>query len=71
MEASRVEELEQLGMVWSVHASAWDAGLDAVRSYAAVHGHFLPPTTAVREGAPTSICRTFRWHAITNHASER
>ncbi|MFD9445863.1 Helicase associated domain protein [Streptomyces sp. NPDC060006] len=47
LEASRVAELERLGMVWSVHASAWDAGLEVARSYAAVHGHFLPPTGAV------------------------
>ncbi|MFF3489401.1 Helicase associated domain protein [Streptomyces sp. NPDC002701] len=47
LEASRVAELEKLGMVWSVHASAWDAGLDVARSYAAVHGRFLPPTGAV------------------------
>ncbi|KOV71836.1 hypothetical protein ADL00_07000 [Streptomyces sp. AS58] len=39
LEASRVAELETLGMVWSVHASAWDAGLDVARSYAAVHSH--------------------------------
>ncbi|MEU9663543.1 DEAD/DEAH box helicase [Streptomyces chartreusis] len=49
LEASRVAELEQLGMVWSVHASAWDAGLEVARSYAAVHGHFLPPASAVWE----------------------
>ncbi|MEV2236371.1 Helicase associated domain protein [Streptomyces phaeochromogenes] len=47
LEASRVAELERLGMVWSVHASAWDAGLEVARSYAAVHGHFLPPANAV------------------------
>ncbi|WP_328847997.1 helicase associated domain-containing protein [Streptomyces sp. NBC_00258] len=47
LEASRVTELERLGMVWSVHASAWDAGLEVARSYAAVHGHFLPPANAV------------------------
>ncbi|WP_078959972.1 DEAD/DEAH box helicase [Streptomyces sp. NRRL B-24085] len=50
LEASRVAELEQLGMVWSVHASAWEAGLAVARDYAAVHGHFLPPTTAVWGG---------------------
>lgn len=50
LEASRVAELEQLGMVWSVHASAWDAGLEVARSYAAVHGHFLPPANAVWGG---------------------
>lgn len=51
LEASRVEELERLGMVWSVHASAWDAGLEVARSYAAVHGHFLPRASAVWEDA--------------------
>jgi hypothetical protein len=50
LEASRVTELEQLGMVWSVHASAWEAGLAVARDYAAVHGHCLPPTTAVWGG---------------------
>ncbi|MFF7139469.1 MULTISPECIES: helicase associated domain-containing protein [unclassified Streptomyces] len=37
-------------MVWSVHASAWDAGLAVARDYAQVHGHCLPPTTAVWGG---------------------
>ncbi|MEU8757370.1 Helicase associated domain protein [Streptomyces chartreusis] len=50
LEASRVAELERLGMVWSVHASAWDAGLEVARSYVAVHGHFLPPASAVWGG---------------------
>ncbi|MGW3290004.1 Helicase associated domain protein, partial [Streptomyces sp. NPDC001002] len=50
LEAGRVAELEALGMVWSVHASAWDAGLEVARSYAAVHGHFLPPASAVWGG---------------------
>ncbi|WP_329256693.1 helicase associated domain-containing protein [Streptomyces pseudovenezuelae] len=57
LEASRVTELEKLGMVWSVHASAWEAGLAVARDYAAVHGHFLPPTTAVwgRDGFPIGV----------------
>lgn len=50
LEASRVKQLEALGMVWSVQASAWEAGLAVARSYAAVHGHLLPPTTAVWGG---------------------
>ncbi|MET9915022.1 Helicase associated domain protein [Streptomyces sp. NPDC006476] len=49
LEASRVAELERLGMVWSVHASAWDAGLEVARSYASAHGHFLPSASAVWE----------------------
>ncbi|WP_424894260.1 Helicase associated domain protein [Streptomyces sp. SAI-124] len=50
LDATRVTELQNLGMVWSVHASAWEAGLAVARDYAAVHGHFLPPTTAVWGG---------------------
>ncbi|MFJ9351696.1 Helicase associated domain protein [Streptomyces sp. NPDC101237] len=50
LEASRVEQLEALGMVWSVQASAWEAGLAVARSYAAAHSHLLPPTGAVWGG---------------------
>lgn len=52
LEASQVAELERLGMVWSVHASAWDAGLEVARSYAAVHGHCLPAASVVWESFP-------------------
>ncbi|MFF1679990.1 Helicase associated domain protein [Streptomyces sp. NPDC058256] len=52
LEASRVAELERLGMVWSVHASAWDAGLEVARSYAAVHHHCLPAASVVWESFP-------------------
>ncbi|MER5757560.1 Helicase associated domain protein [Streptomyces sp. NPDC002088] len=57
LEAGRVSELEALGMVWSVQASAWDAGLAVARSYAAVHGHFLPPASAVwgGDGFPVGV----------------
>ncbi|MEU2339501.1 Helicase associated domain protein [Streptomyces sp. NPDC013172] len=50
LEAARVEQLEALGMVWSVQASAWEAGLAVARAYADAHGHLLPPTTAVFGG---------------------
>ncbi|MGW3099679.1 helicase associated domain-containing protein [Streptomyces sp. NPDC001102] len=50
LEAGRVAELETLGMVWPVQASAWEAGLAVARSYADAHGHFLPPATAVWGG---------------------
>ncbi|WP_407700022.1 helicase associated domain-containing protein [Streptomyces liliiviolaceus] len=52
LEASRVTELEKAGMVWSVHASAWDAGLEVARSYAAVYGHCLPAASVVWESFP-------------------
>ncbi|MFE7961188.1 helicase associated domain-containing protein [Streptomyces sp. NPDC057413] len=34
-------------MVWSAWETAWAEGLAVARDYAAAHGHFLPPTTAV------------------------
>lgn len=55
LEASRVSELEKLGMVWSVHASAWDAGLAVARDYAAVHGHCLPGAGVVWDGYPLGV----------------
>ncbi|MEU8936256.1 helicase associated domain-containing protein [Streptomyces sp. NPDC048409] len=45
-----VEQLETLGMVWSVQASAWEAGLAVARAYAEAHSHLLPPTGAVWGG---------------------
>ncbi|MBT2386546.1 DEAD/DEAH box helicase [Streptomyces sp. ISL-11] len=48
----RVAELDQLGMVWSHQEVAFDEGLAAARAWAAVHGHFLPPATAVWDGYP-------------------
>ncbi|NNN38234.1 helicase, partial [Streptomyces sp. S3(2020)] len=50
LEAKRVAELEALGMVWSVHASAWDAGLAVARDYARVHRHCLPGASVVWDG---------------------
>ncbi|WP_331763154.1 helicase associated domain-containing protein [Streptomyces sp. NBC_01590] len=52
LEAGRVSELEQLGMVWSEQEAAWANGVAVARKYAEVHGHFLPPTTAVWDGHP-------------------
>ncbi|WP_284435581.1 DEAD/DEAH box helicase [Streptomyces sp. TUS-ST3] len=55
LDAKRVTELENLGMVWSVHASAWEAGLAVARDYAAVHGHCLPGATVVWDGYPLGV----------------
>jgi superfamily II DNA or RNA helicase len=55
LETSRVSELETLGMVWSVHASAWDAGLAVARDYANVHGHLLPGASVVWDGFPLGV----------------
>ncbi|MEV5177900.1 Helicase associated domain protein [Streptomyces flaveolus] len=50
LEASRVVQLDALGMVWSHHDVAWEEGLAVARSWADAHGHFLPPVSAVGEG---------------------
>ncbi|MHA6756940.1 helicase associated domain-containing protein [Streptacidiphilus sp. PAMC 29251] len=34
---SRVQRLEELGMVWNAHEAAWDANLAIARTYAATH----------------------------------
>ncbi|WP_242879862.1 helicase associated domain-containing protein [Streptomyces mobaraensis] len=50
--ADRVAELDGFGMVWSHRDVAFEEGLAAARGWAAVHGHFLPPATAVWDGYP-------------------
>ncbi|MEW2298093.1 helicase associated domain-containing protein [Streptomyces sp. NPDC006743] len=54
LEATRVAELEALGMVWSVYTE-WDGMLAVARSYAEAHGHFVPPAPAVWEGQPIGV----------------
>lgn len=55
LEAGRVAELEKLGMVWSEQDAAWADGIAVAKEYAAAHGHFLPPTTAVWDGHPIGV----------------
>ncbi|MGW2190109.1 Helicase associated domain protein [Streptomyces sp. NPDC001719] len=52
LDRARVEELDRLGMVWSHQDVAFEEGLTAARAWATVHGHFLPPATAVWDGYP-------------------
>ncbi|MHA7962300.1 helicase associated domain-containing protein [Streptomyces sp. L500] len=51
----RAAELDGLGMVWSHQDVAFEEGLAAARAWAEVHGHFLPPATAVWEGYPVGV----------------
>ncbi|GAA5032583.1 hypothetical protein GCM10023335_75260 [Streptomyces siamensis] len=46
--ARRLVELEALGMARSAWGTAWADGLAVAKDCAAVQGHFLPPTNAVR-----------------------
>ncbi|MGY3056263.1 hypothetical protein ACVWZD_000951, partial [Streptomyces sp. TE3672] len=52
LDAGRVKQLDGLGMVWSHQDVAFEEGLAAARAWAAVHGHLLPPATAVWGGYP-------------------
>ncbi|MFJ2590347.1 Helicase associated domain protein [Streptomyces sp. NPDC087538] len=52
LDPGRAEQLDGLGMVWSHQDVAFEEGLTAARAWAAVHGHLLPPATAVWEGYP-------------------
>ncbi|NEB75833.1 DEAD/DEAH box helicase family protein [Streptomyces sp. SID14478] len=52
LDTNRAAKLDELGMVWSHRDLAFDEGLTAAREWAEVHGHFLPPLTAVWNGYP-------------------
>jgi superfamily II DNA or RNA helicase len=55
MDASRVEQLEKLGMVWSHFDVAWEEGLAAARGWAAEAGHLLAPLDATHQGYRVGI----------------
>ncbi|MFJ8036504.1 Helicase associated domain protein [Streptomyces sp. NPDC096032] len=50
MDADRIAQLEQLGMVWSHYDVAWEEGLAAARGWAAENGHLAAPTDATFQG---------------------
>ncbi|MGN9796244.1 Helicase associated domain protein [Streptomyces sp. OZ13] len=55
MDEDRVEQLEELGMIWSHFDVAWEEGLSAARGWAAEHGHLLAPLDATFQGAAVGI----------------
>ncbi|MFB7293362.1 DEAD/DEAH box helicase [Actinacidiphila glaucinigra] len=55
MKPKRAAESDDLGMVWSHWDVAFQEGLSAAREWAAVHGHLLPPATAVWNGYPVGV----------------
>jgi superfamily II DNA or RNA helicase len=55
MDADRVAQLEELGMVWSHFDVAWEEGLAAARGWAAEAGHLLAPTDATYQGYRVGI----------------
>jgi superfamily II DNA or RNA helicase len=50
MDADRIKQLEELGMVWSHFDVAWEEGLAAARGWAAEAGHLLAPLDATFQG---------------------
>ncbi|MFF3959530.1 Helicase associated domain protein, partial [Streptomyces sp. NPDC001890] len=70
LDAGRVEQLDGLGMVWSHQDVAFEEGLTAARAWATVHGHLLPPTTAVWDGYPVGTwAKNQRYAARTADAN--
>ncbi|MFB8027276.1 MULTISPECIES: Helicase associated domain protein [unclassified Streptomyces] len=55
MSDDRIDQLENLGMIWSTVDLAWEEGLAAARAWAHLHGHLLAPLDATYEGAKVGI----------------
>ncbi|MFJ3624379.1 Helicase associated domain protein [Streptomyces iakyrus] len=55
MDDSRVQQLEELGMVWSHYDVAWEEGLAAARGWAGEAGHLLAPLDATFQGYRVGI----------------
>jgi hypothetical protein len=55
LDEDRIQQLEQLGMVWSHYDVAWEEGLAAARGWAAENGHLLAPLDATYQGAKVGI----------------
>lgn len=55
LDAERVQQLEQLGMVRSHRYVAWEEGLTAARGWAEENGHLLAPLDAVHRGHKVGI----------------
>ncbi|MEV0504797.1 Helicase associated domain protein [Streptomyces spectabilis] len=55
LDTPRIVEAERLGMVWSAQDAAWEEGRGVAEDYAAVHGHCLPPTSAVWRDYPIGV----------------
>ncbi|WP_325100286.1 helicase associated domain-containing protein [Streptomyces broussonetiae] len=55
LDGERVQQLEQLGMVWSHRDVAWEEGLTAARGWATENGHLVAPLDAVHRGHKVGI----------------
>lgn len=72
LDAERVKELDELGMIWSAFDTAFTDNLTAVAGYAAEHGHACPPAEAVWGGRPVgTIMKNLRTAQRRTEALER
>ncbi|MCC9312316.1 helicase associated domain-containing protein [Kitasatospora sp. RB6PN24] len=72
LDPERVQELDELGMVWSAFDTAFTDNLTAVAGYAAEHGHACPPAEAVWGGRPVgTIMKNLRTAQRRTEALER
>lgn len=72
LDAERIAELDELGMVWSAFDTAFTDNLVAVAGYAAEHGHACPPNEAVWNGRPVgTILKNLRTAQRRTEALER
>ncbi|OIJ92421.1 helicase [Streptomyces monashensis] len=55
LDTERIQQLEQLGMVWSHRDVAWEEGLTAARGWAQENGHLVAPLDAVYRGHKVGI----------------
>ncbi|MER5450607.1 Helicase associated domain protein [Streptomyces sp. NPDC002766] len=55
LDAERVEQLDELGMIWAHAEVAFAEGLSAARGWAAEHGHLLAPADAMLEDYPVGL----------------
>ncbi|MFE4600461.1 Helicase associated domain protein [Kitasatospora indigofera] len=46
----RINELDQLGMIWDKHARSWDRGYAHARAWAETHGHLAIPAAEKLDG---------------------
>ncbi|MFF3691615.1 Helicase associated domain protein [Streptomyces sp. NPDC002187] len=51
----RTRQLDELSMIWSHYAVAFNEGLAAARGWATEHGHLLTPTEATWQGFPVGV----------------
>ncbi|WP_224284223.1 DEAD/DEAH box helicase [Streptomyces sp. LS1784] len=72
LDAERVKELDELGMIWSAFDTAFTDNLTAVTGYAAEHGHACPPNEAVWGGRPVgTIMKNLRTAQRRTEALQR